>query len=442
MSDVAPAGWYAGPAGKHQYRYWNGSGWTDHVSDDGAQSIDPLTPKSPPQTRREARRQAKADARAQKHAQREVERQRAAMERQAKELADRQATEARAHAAEQARQERVLAARAAERERLDALNKERAIKAAAAEEARKRMNRRISAPEYPVIGADGYPSTDIEGEFARTSEIHLALGAKPRVDQEIIREDLTARLVPEPENAYDPNAIMVIVNRQHVGYLSREDAIRYHEVLTRVFDAGYAAATGCRIWASARKDWQTGKTRYVGNVRVALGEPHTLLPLNDPPTSGYSILPWGGALQVTGEEHYQDVLSNYINAEGDGIALGTLTVITGGTARAPKELVEIRIDGERIGQLTPGSSQHFLPAIRHLENQGLATVAWLRVKGSAIAAQVTIQATKSHEIPADWFSAPITIPRLHGTVTEASTDRHIDDAEIRTAMREPMWDEP
>lgn len=92
--------------------------------------------------------------------------------------------------------------------------------------------------------------------------------------------------------------------------------------------------------------------------------------------------------------------------------MATLGVISGGTAKAPKDVVEVRIDGRRIGQLTPGSSQHFVPTIRHLASEARAVVAWLRVKGSAIAAQAKLQATKAHELSADWFAEPDAVPRL------------------------------
>lgn len=39
-----PASWQADPMGRHELRYWNGSKWTDHVSDDGQQSQDPVNP--------------------------------------------------------------------------------------------------------------------------------------------------------------------------------------------------------------------------------------------------------------------------------------------------------------------------------------------------------------------------------------------------------------
>jgi hypothetical protein len=37
-----PADWYADPAGRHEYRYWDGTSWTHHVADSGVQGIDPL----------------------------------------------------------------------------------------------------------------------------------------------------------------------------------------------------------------------------------------------------------------------------------------------------------------------------------------------------------------------------------------------------------------
>jgi hypothetical protein len=37
-----PATWAADPAGRHELRYWDGTRWTEHVSDRGATARDPL----------------------------------------------------------------------------------------------------------------------------------------------------------------------------------------------------------------------------------------------------------------------------------------------------------------------------------------------------------------------------------------------------------------
>lgn len=266
---------------------------------------------------------------------------------------------------------------------------------------------------YLLAGSNGHANTEVAGEFARVDSIHKAIGRKPKLDEEIELTDLVAALVPEPSNPHNRNAVMVQINGQHVGYLEKEDAARYQPVIRQVWDAGFVAATGTRVWVSARESWDSKKLKYVARVTLALNEPHLLVPLNDPPVEEYSILPWGHGLQVTGEEHHQDVLANYTNAQGEGLVLVTLDVISGGTAKAPKDIVEVRVDGRRIGQLTPGSSQHFVPTIRHLTSDCRAVVAWARVKGNAIAAQVTLQATKAHELSADWFAEPDRVPRLY-----------------------------
>ena len=40
--------WAQDPSGRHVYRWWNGAVWTEHVSDGGAQNIDPLSVQAQP----------------------------------------------------------------------------------------------------------------------------------------------------------------------------------------------------------------------------------------------------------------------------------------------------------------------------------------------------------------------------------------------------------
>ncbi len=46
---MVPAGWYADPAGRHEYRYWDGTGWTPGVADRGITATDPLEAPPPVQ---------------------------------------------------------------------------------------------------------------------------------------------------------------------------------------------------------------------------------------------------------------------------------------------------------------------------------------------------------------------------------------------------------
>ena len=43
-----PQEWLPDPEGRHQLRWWDGSQWTEHVSDSGQQGIDELADAAPP----------------------------------------------------------------------------------------------------------------------------------------------------------------------------------------------------------------------------------------------------------------------------------------------------------------------------------------------------------------------------------------------------------
>ena len=40
-----PAGWHSDPLGRHEFRYWDGTTWSDHVSNAGVTSTDPVAQK-------------------------------------------------------------------------------------------------------------------------------------------------------------------------------------------------------------------------------------------------------------------------------------------------------------------------------------------------------------------------------------------------------------
>ncbi|HEX5588492.1 MAG TPA: DUF4328 domain-containing protein [Acidimicrobiia bacterium] len=46
---LPPAHWAADPSGRHEHRYWDGTRWTDHVSDQGAVTVDPIDGSTPQQ---------------------------------------------------------------------------------------------------------------------------------------------------------------------------------------------------------------------------------------------------------------------------------------------------------------------------------------------------------------------------------------------------------
>jgi hypothetical protein len=68
-----------------------------------------------------------------------------------------------------------------------------------------------------------------------------------RKGDEEIRFETTATLVPEPDNPHDANAIAVHVANRLVGYLSRDENPRWHEVVRMLADHGHLAAAEAMI---------------------------------------------------------------------------------------------------------------------------------------------------------------------------------------------------
>jgi collagen type III alpha len=257
-----------------------------------------------------------------------------------------------------------------------------------------------------------YPNIDVVGESSYESQIRAQFGRLARdQDQEIFTE---AALIPEPDNPYDSNAVSVRIGQLVVGYLSRDDARAYASVLHRVAASGVQAIVPVRIWGVERSDYDGRGSRFYSSVRVALPEPHLVLPLNSPPALPYSILPWGSGLQVTGEDKHFDVLRSYAGRAERSLLLVTLTRSTEQKARGgDREFIEVAVDGQRVGEMSTVSSKHFFALVDHHAAKGLVTAAWGQIKGSALAAEVVLQAAKASEVDDDYLhGSPNVLPSL------------------------------
>jgi hypothetical protein len=258
---------------------------------------------------------------------------------------------------------------------------------------------------------------EIVGESYHIENIRSLFPRSWNRDGEEIRRDV--ELVPEPNNPYDEWAISVRVNGLVVGYLEREHAPAWAAVVRRITASGLTAITDGRIYIYDAPDWgnldRHGDPRTVTRARISikLGDSELALPLNDPPTVPYTLLPQSSMVQVTKEDEHFDTLFDYVPPTGRGLLYVTLheSVVT--TARTTKVVVEVRIDDRCVGQLTPQMSQRFLPMIQHLNARGLVTACQGDINGSSIAAEVRIDAVKANEADDGVLNGPAaTAPAL------------------------------
>ncbi|GAA1851090.1 HIRAN domain-containing protein [Asanoa iriomotensis] len=254
---------------------------------------------------------------------------------------------------------------------------------------------------FDLWGQRGWPSFDIVGETFHEKQIRAVLGKNFTSGAEVV---VVAQLHPEPNNKHDRNAIAVWSGAHHLGYFPREEANRYGAVLSALIGQGWTPQVNARIWAS---EWDGDRSdRYFNaSVRLDLAEPHMLVPANMPPASAHRLLPTGSAIQVSGEEKHLDVLATYLRPEGECWAHVTLHPVVEQLARSTRDVVEVRIGDERVGQLTPKMSAELLPAIHHLQAQGEIAAARAIVKGNRIKTEVVLYVARAHELPESWLGA-------------------------------------
>lgn len=267
--------------------------------------------------------------------------------------------------------------------------------------------------KYYLPGKDSWHNFDVVGEAFREAEVTAALGRRPRLDEEI-EEVFEALLVPEPDNPHDSNAVSVRVHGHVIGYLDRDAAQMYRPIFHRIAASGMVATTTARIWAVVRESWDDERrARFFANVRIYLPEPHQIMPLNNQTQANVAVLPWGSALQVTGEDRHFSHLFNYLPKNGEGLVILTMhrlsQTLRNGTE---KHLVEVRLDGERVGQLTPATSNHYLPTIAHAADMRKELGIWAKIKGSGLAAELVIQGARATELNDEWLNTMPAFPRL------------------------------
>lgn len=278
---------------------------------------------------------------------------------------------------------------------------------------------------------NGYPQYPIE-ILASSNAIEIneaqshprPLGSMFRSSNGRLNEDFYAdvTLVPEPDNPRDKHAISVRWWDYVIGYLPAS-ACKDYAQLRRIAASGYDARVKARVKAREDRD---GARRY--NVRVMLPAPELLVPLNNPPADGFALLPVGNKIQVTKEADHLDYLADFVAPEGEGQILVSLHIFEAGKDKKWK-CVEVRLEGQRIGELTKTSSEKFAPAVEHFAKRGLDLYCRAVITGSSASAEVVLYGAKAHELPVKFLNTKSTkpLPRLVDYQPDASGYQSLDN---------------
>jgi hypothetical protein len=110
----------------------------------------------------------------------------------------------------------------------------------------------IIEPRLPIVGESNYQPA------------LLAITGSSRGQD--VSHDCLAELVPEPTNPHDPNAIMVKVEGRCVGYLSRQNALKFGPHIKAMIKAGQP--TICNAFIGCKPD--TGNPNLGVSLEVVL----------------------------------------------------------------------------------------------------------------------------------------------------------------------------
>lgn len=220
-----------------------------------------------------------------------------------------------------------------------------------------------------------------------------------------------ARLLPEPDNPYQPHTIAVYVDDLKVGRFSEKDADSYWAPITRVVASGYEAVAHLQLTAVLRR--LNGDSFIESTGTLSLSAPGSLFPLNQAPTQA-ALLPQGSSIKVLDEKNHSEYLHGILPGSGEGRVILSLenNPIKHSDGRLT-ECVEVFHDRKMVGRLSTQISEQLAPVIRYAYDHDKLTSAWGTIRGNAFELSLTVQAVRPSEISDEWFEhLPNNVPEL------------------------------
>lgn len=268
-------------------------------------------------------------------------------------------------------------------------------------------------------------SLEIVTENFYDAEILRVFGSLPYGMVETLA--VTASLVPEPDNPFDPRTISVRVGQEQVGHLAREDAARYWPAVTRVVASGLTPTAPVIMKASLVD--ADGTPEVDATARVQLSPPDLLFPVNTPPQRS-TVLPQGPSIKVLDEQDHAAYLHSILPKSGEARLFLTLEVNQIRTSHGEHvDIVEVLHERQVVGRFSTQLSEQFIPVIRHAFDHNLLTAVWGTIRGSAYEVSLTVQAARPEAIESSWYED---LPRQGDELVPESESYEIPKAYVPT----------
>ena len=239
---------------------------------------------------------------------------------------------------------------------------------------------------------------EVAGEWYRRDRLRKLFSCEDALSPQGAELRHPAALVPDPTNPYDSRAVAVYVKGHHVGYMERSDAARYHRVIADMNAGGVHTMVRSRQWARVR-----GHELWA-RVTIWLPEPDGFAPANQIPADAL-LLPTGSAVQVANEDEHLELLTPLLAESTRVPVAATLHEVTEQRPRSTAQVVEVQIDGQRVGVLSSTQTSNLLPLVRLAQRGSRTATARAVVRGNSLKADVTLYVLRAQDVPPEWIAA-------------------------------------
>lgn len=198
--------------------------------------------------------------------------------------------------------------------------------------------------------------------------------------------------------ALDPTGrkILVTLAGQVVGQLPHEAVRAWMPEIQHADKSAFNIQVDARVWAVD----DDGIIR--SRVTLSMPNPGETYAPGPMPNSRHVVLPPGRTVQVTGEEHHLPELVRLLAGRSKIGAVATLHEQP--PAGNAKPRVAVCLYGQEVGTLTPATSEHYLPIVRACGQAGALVVSRATVSGNQLKVDVTLNAMRAGELPAEWIA--------------------------------------
>lgn len=248
---------------------------------------------------------------------------------------------------------------------------------------------------------------NVVGISHRPENLAAVVGQRRRLKSgETVSVNGLAQLVPAIHNPHDSNAVAVWMKGYHVGYLARKDAAKHIDGVVKLARRGEIMTLDARALAFQFHAESSLGGQLGGGVTIQLPSPDGYGPLNDYPSEPYILLPRGSTIKVTKTEEHLETLAKLVGDRGQCYVAATLRPIVHERARSTVDLIEVSVNGDKIGVLTPLQSKNLKPLVDHIVGLGAVPVAQARLKGNEVKVNANLYAQKAEDVDQKWLDSP------------------------------------